>query len=100
MKRIDSGYGMKIFMKYDASDRQMEIARRMYPNALVVKSLEPEKVDTLSFKDSIDLLKLIRSQENSEKFENNIKLEIKKEKKLEINFENVKVTGDKLVSVA
>lgn len=40
MERYLSGYGMKIVMKSDATDEQMEIARKMYPQATVVRELQ------------------------------------------------------------
>ena len=40
MKRFESGYEMKIVMKPDASEKQLEIARKLYPKALVLRGLE------------------------------------------------------------
>lgn len=44
MKRHESGYGMKIIMKPSATKEQMEIAKKMYPYALVIKEFEIPKV--------------------------------------------------------
>lgn len=45
MKRFESGYEMKVVMKPDASEKQLEIARKLYPKALVVRGLVPTKID-------------------------------------------------------
>lgn len=37
MERYLSGYGVKIFMKPNATDEQMEIARKMYPQAEIIR---------------------------------------------------------------
>jgi hypothetical protein len=36
----NDGTGMKIIMKSTATDRQMELAREFYPNAIIVKEEE------------------------------------------------------------
>ena len=43
MKRFESGYEMKIVMKPDASEKQLEIARKLYPKALVLRGLQAAK---------------------------------------------------------
>lgn len=45
MKRHESGYGMKIVMKPSATEKQMEIARKIYPNAIIIKEVETPKVN-------------------------------------------------------
>lgn len=45
MKRHESGYGMKIIMKPTATKRQIEIAKKMYPHALVIKEIDMPKVN-------------------------------------------------------
>lgn len=37
MKRHETGEGMTIIMKPDATDKQIEIAKKMYPNATIIK---------------------------------------------------------------
>lgn len=45
MKRHESGYGMKIIMKPTATKKQIEIAKKMYPHALVIKEIDMPKVN-------------------------------------------------------
>lgn len=56
MKRFESGYGMKIIMKPDASDKQLQIARKMYPKALVVRGLKPSNIDLKTYEEVSKIL--------------------------------------------
>lgn len=44
MKRYESGYDMTIIMKADVTEKQMMLAKKIYPNALVIKEMEVPKV--------------------------------------------------------
>ncbi len=64
MKRFESGYEMKIVMKPDASEKQLEIARKLYPKALVLRGLEAAKID---FKHCERFTKLLKEMADQEK---------------------------------
>ena len=68
MKRHESGYGMKIIMKSSATKKQLEIAKKIYPNAIVIKELEVPKV---SFKKN-DLMELLCIDSFISEFDNNM----------------------------
>lgn len=57
MKRFESGYEMKVVMKPDASEKQLEIARKLYPKALVLRGLEAAKIDFKDYERFTELLK-------------------------------------------
>ena len=42
---INTGIGMKIVMKSDATERQMKLAKEFYPKAVVIKDIKEEKLD-------------------------------------------------------
>lgn len=64
MKRFESGYEMKIVMKPDASEKQLEIARKLYPKALVLRGLEAAKIDFKHCERFTKLLKEMADQED------------------------------------
>lgn len=42
---FNTGIGMKIIMKDDATKRQVELAKEFYPKASVIKEVKEEKLD-------------------------------------------------------
>lgn len=42
---INTGIDMKIVMKSDATERQIELAKEFYPKAVVIKEVKEEKLD-------------------------------------------------------
>jgi hypothetical protein len=42
---INTGLGMKIIMKNDATERQLELAKKFYPDATVIKEVKEEYID-------------------------------------------------------
>lgn len=51
MKRYESGYDMTIIMKADATEKQIALAKKIYPNALVIKENELNSEDNTGAKE-------------------------------------------------
>lgn len=56
MKRFESGYEMRIIMKPNASEKQLEIARKLYPNAVIIRGVSPDKINFKYYERFAELL--------------------------------------------
>jgi len=61
---VNTGIGMKIIMKNNATERQIELAKKFYPDAIVIKEVKEEYIDYTGF---VDIFALFNQSKEKQK---------------------------------